>query len=94
MLALGATIVTNKRKIAADEFFTGLFETALKDGEIVTAVELHRAGQGRLREVPQPGLALRHDRRVRGEDTGGDVRVAVTGAAKAASPGRARSRRH
>ena len=38
MLALGATIVTNKREIAADKFFTGLFETALKDGEIVTGV--------------------------------------------------------
>lgn len=38
MLALGATIVTNKRQIAADKFFKGLFETALKDGEIVTAV--------------------------------------------------------
>jgi carbon-monoxide dehydrogenase medium subunit len=38
MLALGATIVTNKREIAADKFFKGLFETALKDGEIVTAV--------------------------------------------------------
>jgi carbon-monoxide dehydrogenase medium subunit len=38
MLALGATIVTNKREIAAEKFFKGLFETALKDGEIVTAV--------------------------------------------------------
>jgi carbon-monoxide dehydrogenase medium subunit len=38
MLALGATIVTNKREVAADKFFKGLFETALKDGEIVTAV--------------------------------------------------------
>jgi carbon-monoxide dehydrogenase medium subunit len=35
-LALGATIITNKREIPADEFFTGLFETALADGEIVT----------------------------------------------------------
>ena len=50
LLALDATIVTNKREIAADNFFTGLFETALEDGEIVTAVTLHRARQGRLRE--------------------------------------------
>ena len=35
---LGATIDTNKRKIAADKFFTGMFETALKSGEIITAV--------------------------------------------------------
>ncbi|MEO3386400.1 xanthine dehydrogenase family protein subunit M [Mesorhizobium sp. CAU 1741] len=38
MLAMDATIVTNKREIAAAKFFTGLFETALKDDEIVTAV--------------------------------------------------------
>ncbi len=37
-LALGATIVTNKRKIAADEFFQGIFETALEEGEIITQV--------------------------------------------------------
>ena len=64
-LALGATIVTNKRKIAADEFFTGLFETALEDGEIVTAVAFPMPAQGGLREVPQPGLALRAGRRLR-----------------------------
>src|SRR3954463_4374288 len=37
-LALGATIVTDRREIAADDFFTGLFETALEEGEIVTRV--------------------------------------------------------
>ena len=38
LVGLGATVRTNKREIAADNFFTGLFETALEDGEIVTAV--------------------------------------------------------
>jgi carbon-monoxide dehydrogenase medium subunit len=38
LLGLGATVVTNKRSIPADEFFTGLFETALEDGEIITKV--------------------------------------------------------
>jgi len=38
LLGLGATIATDKRKIAADDFFTGLFETALAREEIVTAV--------------------------------------------------------
>src|SRR6195256_3371216 len=33
VLALGATVVTNKRKIAADEFFKGMYETALQKGE-------------------------------------------------------------
>ncbi|MGA2042281.1 MAG: FAD binding domain-containing protein [Roseiarcus sp.] len=37
-LALGATIVTNKRELAADAFFHGLFETALEDGEIIVKV--------------------------------------------------------
>jgi carbon-monoxide dehydrogenase medium subunit len=37
-LGLGATIVTNKRKIAADEFFKGLFETALEPNEIITKI--------------------------------------------------------
>jgi carbon-monoxide dehydrogenase medium subunit len=37
-LALGATIITNKRKIAADDFFVGLFETALEPGEIITKI--------------------------------------------------------
>ncbi len=38
VLALGATVKTNKRSIAADDFFKGLFSTALEDGEIITAV--------------------------------------------------------
>jgi len=38
LLALNATIVTNTREIAADGFFTGLFETVLEEGEIITAV--------------------------------------------------------
>ena len=38
LLALGATIHTTKREISADDFFTGLFSTALQDGEIITKV--------------------------------------------------------
>src|SRR5206468_7171003 len=38
VLALNATIKTNKRTIPADEFFKGLFSTALQDGEIIIAV--------------------------------------------------------
>ncbi len=38
VLALNATVKTNKRTIPADEFFKGLFTTALADGEIITAV--------------------------------------------------------
>lgn len=38
LLALGATIVTSKRKLSAGEFFTGLFSTALDEGEIITKI--------------------------------------------------------
>ena len=38
LLALGATIHTDRREIAAEEFFTGLFETTLDDGEVVVQV--------------------------------------------------------
>src|SRR5215831_15827154 len=38
-LALDATIVTNKRKIKADDFFKGLFETALETDEVITRVQ-------------------------------------------------------
>ena len=38
VLALGATIATNQRKIAADDFFKGMFQTALKDGEMITSI--------------------------------------------------------
>ena len=38
VLGLGATVRTNKREIPADDFFQGLFETALDEGEMITAV--------------------------------------------------------
>ena len=76
LLALGATIVTDKRTIAADEFFKGMFETALEDGEIITAVEFPVPKRAAYVEVPQPGLALCHGRRVRGRPRQKGVRVA------------------
>lgn len=39
VLASGATVVTNKREIAADDYFQGMFDTALEEGEIVTEVK-------------------------------------------------------
>ena len=38
VLALGATITTNKRSIAADSYFKGMFATALEDGEVILSV--------------------------------------------------------
>jgi carbon-monoxide dehydrogenase medium subunit len=40
LLALGGTVVTDRRRIAADDFFQGMFTTALEQGEIITSVEL------------------------------------------------------
>src|SRR5712664_3849057 len=54
LVGLGATVVTNKRKIAADDFFKGLFETALGAGEIVTAVSFPKPDKAAYAKFPQP----------------------------------------
>ncbi len=71
VLALGASVKTDKRSIAGDDFFKGLFTTALADGEIITAGRVPDSGQGGLLEDAASRLALRPDRRVRGEDESG-----------------------
>jgi carbon-monoxide dehydrogenase medium subunit len=79
MLALGATIVTNKREIAADKFFKGLFETALKEDEVVTAVTFAapaKAGYEKFRN-PASRYAIVGVFVAKGND---GVRAAVTGA--------------
>ncbi len=78
-LGLGATIATNKRKIEADKFFTGLYETALAPGELVTSVSFpvpKRAAYMKFKN-PASRFALVG---VFVADFGGSVRVAVTGA--------------
>lgn len=78
-LALGATITTNKRKITAPEFFRGLFETALEDGEIITEVSFPVPDKAAYEKFRQPAsrFALVG---VFVAKFGNDVRVAVTGA--------------
>jgi len=79
LLALGATIVTNKRKIGADEFFTGLYETALEEGEIITKISFplaSKAGYAKFRN-PASRYALVG---VFVAKRGADVRIAVIGA--------------
>ncbi|MCP5036881.1 MAG: xanthine dehydrogenase family protein subunit M [Rhodobacteraceae bacterium] len=80
-LGLCATIVTNKRKISADEFFTGLFETALRDGEIIKAVNFPIPEAAAYEKFDQPAsrFALVG---VFVSQCKGDVRVAVTGASE------------
>jgi carbon-monoxide dehydrogenase medium subunit len=83
LIALDATVVTNKREIAAAKFFTGLFETALKDDEIVTAVKFTapaKAGYEKFRN-PASRYAMTGVFVAKGKANGkDDVRVAVTGA--------------
>jgi len=54
VLALGATIVTDKREIAADQYFRGLFETALEPGELITAVKFPIAFAAGYAKAPNP----------------------------------------
>ena len=79
MLALGATIVTNKRSIPAEKFFKGLFETALKDGELVTAVSFVAPAKAGYAKFPNPAsrYAVVGVFVAKGKD---GVRAAVTGA--------------
>jgi len=53
-LALGATMRTNKRAIGADDFFTGMFTTALEQGEIITAVEFPVPEKAAYEKFPNP----------------------------------------
>jgi carbon-monoxide dehydrogenase medium subunit len=78
-LGLGATIVTNKRRIAADEFFTGMFETALEADEIITKVMFPLAKKAAYVKFANPAsrYALVG---VFVSKRGRDIRVAVTGA--------------
>src|SRR5271170_7280419 len=79
VVALNAIVRTNKREIAADSFFTGLFETALGEGEIVTAVRFPKVAQANYQKFKNPasryaivGVFVAR--------TPAGVRVAVTGA--------------
>jgi len=79
VLALGATIKTDRRSIKADDFFQGMFTTALDQGEIITAVEFPVPAKAAYEKFPNP--ASRYAMvGVFVAQTGGGVRVAVTGA--------------
>jgi len=79
VLALNATIVTNKRKIPADKFFKGLFETALGKGEFIVQVVFPIPKRATYVKFPNPA-SLFAMVGVFVADHGKDVRVAVTGA--------------
>ncbi len=79
ILGLGATVITNKRSIAADDFFQGLFTTALGEDEIIVKFSFPVPAKAAYAKFANPasryamaGVFVAH--------TGGAVRVAVTGA--------------
>jgi len=79
VLALNATITTNRGKHEADKFFKGLYETALKDGEIITSVTFQAPKRAAYMKFKNPASRFA----IVGvfvADFGGSVRVAVTGA--------------
>lgn len=78
-LALGATITTSERALSAENFFTGLFETALNEGEMVTSISFPAPDKAAYMKFKNPasryaivGVFV--------AKTGSDVKVAVTGA--------------
>src|ERR1700761_6598820 len=82
LVALGATVKTNKRSISADDFFKGLFTTALQDGELITAVSFPvpaKAGYAKFRH-PASRFALTGVFVARTKS--GEVRAAATGASQ------------
>lgn len=86
LLALGATVTTDRRRIAGDDFFTDLFETALDEGEIVTEIAFPRPRRAAYMKFPNPAsrYAIVGVFVAQGITRGADgVRVAVTGAGPA-----------
>ncbi|MGE3874932.1 MAG: xanthine dehydrogenase family protein subunit M [Parvibaculaceae bacterium] len=80
VVGLNATVVTSSRKIPADKFFTDMFATALKDDEIVTAVEFPVPKRAAYVKFPNPASRYAMVGVFVAELADGTVRVAVTGA--------------
>jgi len=79
-LGLGATIVTNKRKIEADAFFKGLYDTALAPGELITSVAFPAPKRAAYMKFKNPASRFAIVGVFVADFGGGKVRVAVTGA--------------
>lgn len=80
LLGLGAEIITNKRSITADDFFTAMFETALEEGELITKIRFPGPEAAAYVKFPNPasryatvGVFIARTR--------SGIRVAITGAA-------------
>lgn len=78
-LALGATVATDRREIAADDFFQGMFLTALEDDEVITSVRFPVPKRAGWAKFPNPASKYAVAG-VMAADGPAGVRVAVTGA--------------
>ncbi len=78
-VVVGATVRTNQREIAADDFFTGMFDTALGDNEIITAVVFPVPDKAGYAKVPNPASRYAIVGVMASQGPAG-TRVAVTGA--------------
>ncbi|PKP63889.1 MAG: carbon monoxide dehydrogenase [Alphaproteobacteria bacterium HGW-Alphaproteobacteria-8] len=81
VLGLGATVITNAREIAADDYFQGMFTTALEEGEIVTAVRFPIPQKAAYQKFVQPASRFALTGVFVAKFANG-VRVAVTGASE------------
>jgi carbon-monoxide dehydrogenase medium subunit len=80
VLGLGATITTNKRKIEADKYFKGLYETALEPSELITQVTFPAPKRAAYMKFKNPASRFALVGVFVADFGGGNVRVAVTGA--------------
>jgi carbon-monoxide dehydrogenase medium subunit len=80
LVALDANIVTNRRKISSEQFFTGMFDTALEPGEIVTEVAFPIPRRAAYAKFPNPASRYAMPG-VFVADFADEIRVGVTGAA-------------
>lgn len=80
VLGLDGTVVTNKREIAAGDFFTGLFETALDDDEIILRISFAVPQKAGYAKFPNPASRYAMCGVMAARMADGSARVAVTGA--------------
>jgi carbon-monoxide dehydrogenase medium subunit len=82
LVALGATVKTNKRSIVADDFFKGLFTTALEDGEIITAVSFPVPAKAGYAKMRHPASRFALTAVFVAQLKSGEIRAAATGASQ------------
>jgi carbon-monoxide dehydrogenase medium subunit len=82
LLALDATVKTNKRSIKAGDFFKGLFSTALEDGEIIISVSFPIPAKAGYSKFPHPASRFALTGVFVAQTKAGEVRAAATGASQ------------